>query len=100
MISGESHFEWRNNGDAENVEITDPLTIFAMDLNDAITDDTLRPETLLPFVVRREGSVDTPEVEEAGLLADPHHLRCPFRPRSPNSASTRPRCSLGSRSTT
>jgi len=42
-----------------------PLTVFAMDLNDAIADDALRQELLLPFVARFPGSADTPEVEHA-----------------------------------
>jgi hypothetical protein len=42
-----------------------PLTAFAIELNDAIEDDALRQELLLPFVTRLDGSADTPEVEDA-----------------------------------
>ena len=40
-----------------------PLVSYAVCLNDAISDDALRQELLLPFVTRFAGSADTPQVE-------------------------------------
>src|SRR5215475_7290996 len=40
-----------------------PLVSYAVCLNDAISDDALRQELLLPFVTRFAGSADDPQVE-------------------------------------